>query len=645
MVSRGVARAALLIALVAAIPAGAGAAAPDPAHLEELVARARAEKLADDPGWLRLGHYQRTLTGGWKSQAEGKAFFRAPAGKTDPAAELEATLRGFFDDTPKRDELDDAQCRFPARFAFLRRRLEIDLSRLPQRRCPWLVDFLARTRPRGVTVVFSSYYLNNPASAFGHTLLRLDKEPEARSGKHFELLDYGANYSATVDTKNPFVYLAKGLAGGFRGEFQHYAYYYKVREYADFESRDLWEYDLALEPDEVALLGAHLWEVGGTWFRYWYLDENCSYHVLSALEAAAPRLELLSHVGRFVVLPSDTLQALFANPGLVRAVHYRPSIRTQFEARAQGLDADERRGVEALAHDPAAPLPASLGEAERAATLDAALDRFDLRNAKGILLGSDAEAGRRRQVLLERRAAEPGVSPPLVVPTPEDRRPEAGHGSSRAGAGGGWSSDRGGFALVDARLALHDLGDPSDGYPAYAQIEFLPARLRVYADGTKLQLDDLSLLKIVSLNPVSSFDLVPSWRLRVGATTVRDSACNGCLAGVGELGAGLDAAAGPLDVAALADTELVGAPALSGIDGAGVRLGVGPSALLRVRAGTHAALLLDARWRWLPFASPESTYALSAQLRIHATKNVSLSLEARRMPLEDALSAGVLGYF
>ena len=71
MVSRGVARAALLIALVAAIPAGAGAAAPDPAHLEELVARARAEKLADDPGWLRLGHYQRTLTGGWKSQAEG----------------------------------------------------------------------------------------------------------------------------------------------------------------------------------------------------------------------------------------------------------------------------------------------------------------------------------------------------------------------------------------------------------------------------------------------------------------------------------------------------------------------------------------------------------------------------------------------
>ena len=399
--ARKVAALLFFCSLLVSAPGPAGAAPPDPAHLEELLARARAGRLAADPGWLRLGHYQRTLTGGWKSQADGKEFFLAKGGKTDPAAELEATLRGFFDDAPKREELDDAQCRFPARFAFLGRRLGFDLARLPPRRCPKLEDFLARTRPRGVTLVFSSYYLNNPASSFGHTLLRLDKTGEARPEKRFELLDHGVDYSASVDTGNAVLYAAKGLLGFFKGEFKIYAYYYKVRQYGDYESRDLWEYELALLPEEVAMLAAHVWELGGTWFDYWYLDENCSYHVLSALEAAAPRLDLVSHVGRFVVLPSDTVLALFQNPGLVRAVHYRPSIRTQFEARARALGAAERRAVEELAHEPAAPLPASLGEAERAATLDAALDLFDLRNAKVILLGGDPEAARRRQVLLE----------------------------------------------------------------------------------------------------------------------------------------------------------------------------------------------------------------------------------------------------
>ena len=322
---------ALLVSLAAAAPATA-APAPDPSYLPELVLRARRLGLAEDPGWIRLGHWRRTVQGDWKSEVDGPAFFRALRGKTSPRAELEATLRGLFDARPVADELSDAQCRFPARFAFLARKLDVDPARLPPRACPRLEDFLGRVHARAVTLVFSSYYLNNPASAFGHTFLRLDKEEGARAGKEQELLDYGVDYAATVTTRNAVAYALNGLLGRFKGRFSHLAYYYKVRQYADAESRDLWEYDLALAPEEVALLTAHLWELGGTWFDYWYLDENCSYHVLAALEAAAPRLDLLSHVGAFGVLPSDTVQALFRNPGLVRDVHWRPSIRTQFEA-------------------------------------------------------------------------------------------------------------------------------------------------------------------------------------------------------------------------------------------------------------------------------------------------------------------------
>ncbi|HEY5678025.1 MAG TPA: DUF4105 domain-containing protein, partial [Myxococcales bacterium] len=112
-----------------------------------------------------------------------------------------------------------------------------------------------------MTLVFSSYYLNNPASAFGHTFLRLNKAAAAQSGRRFELVDSGIDYAATADTHNAILYAFKGLTGLFQGHWNNYPYFYKVREYADYESRDLWEYDLDLTPQETARLVAHLWEL------------------------------------------------------------------------------------------------------------------------------------------------------------------------------------------------------------------------------------------------------------------------------------------------------------------------------------------------------------------------------------------------
>src|SRR5262249_52394312 len=162
----------------------------------------------------------------------------------------------------------------------------------------------------------------NPASMYGHTFLRVNKATDTKPDeKRMELLDFGIGYGANVTTSDPFSYALFGLMGLFDGTFTNVPYYYKVREYNNFESRDLWSYELALTEDELDTLVAHFWEIGETAFPYFYLTRNCSYYLLSVIEAAAPRLQLLSKIP-FWVIPSDTVQALTETPDLVSKVSY-----------------------------------------------------------------------------------------------------------------------------------------------------------------------------------------------------------------------------------------------------------------------------------------------------------------------------------
>src|SRR5689334_13345303 len=65
------------------------------AEVERLVQLARDRRLAERPMWWRLLHYRSGIFG-VASEVDAGHFFNSPDGKTEPAAELDATLRGFF---------------------------------------------------------------------------------------------------------------------------------------------------------------------------------------------------------------------------------------------------------------------------------------------------------------------------------------------------------------------------------------------------------------------------------------------------------------------------------------------------------------------------------------------------------------------
>jgi len=643
-----------LLAIAVATPAVAIAAEPkaDPSYLPELLAAIKTRSLAEERGWLRLGHWRKGLLGGWESEADGPAMFLSPRGKTDPAAELEATLTGFFASTTPASEgatladpsLEHPMCRFPARFAWLAGAIPLDLDRLPPRSCPRFDAFWKKVSARSATLVFSSYYLNNPASAFGHTFLRLNKEEVARGGERLDLIDQAVDFAAVTDTSNAILYAFEGVFGFFRGEFSARPYFYKVREYADFESRDLWEYELDFDQRKLAMLVAHLWELGQTWFDYYYVTENCSYHVLGALEAADPGVDLLSHVGP-VTLPADSVKALFRNPVLVRAVRFRPSARTQLAARTAGLTGPDLDVVETLAE---AGDAASLGKmpvAGRVGVLDAALDLVDVRHGREIVTGADPAADALRQKLLETRSALGVPSPPLGIVPPSSGGPERGHGSLRLGLGGAASRADGATAVLEGRLALHDLTDPPAGFSPRTQIEFLKARVTLADRSRVLHLEDASIVEVTSLNAIDRFERRLSWKMRLGATRVADAGCNGCVAGLFTVGGGpgFVSADGVFSAALTADAELLGAPDLHGLSGTGFRPGVGPGLLLRLLGGERAALLGTATWRYLPLASTRTSYDLGLETRLHLGA-VSLAARWRKAPAAEEIGLVLLWY-
>ena len=94
-----------------------------------VVADERMREIATHRVWLTLLHHEPSLIGAATHSAiNGSEFFLSDTGASDLLAELEATLEAL------RENTHEVQCRFPARFIWLRK--QIALARdLPKKEC------------------------------------------------------------------------------------------------------------------------------------------------------------------------------------------------------------------------------------------------------------------------------------------------------------------------------------------------------------------------------------------------------------------------------------------------------------------------------------------------------------------------------
>ena len=486
-------------------------AAQNSTSLATLISAASAKNLATNPQWLAFVHYKPTFRNHWRSQVDSPQFFMSDTGKNSPEAELNATLAAFYSSKAKPPLRLTAYCRFVARRHWLAEQLPEFVNFVPEQDCPEFDRYVDYLDAETLTLVFPSTHPNSPSSAFGHTLLRVDKKdqrPESR------LLNMSINFAAEVPPDvSGAAYAIKGLGGGFRGRFTLLPYHLKLREYGQIENRDTWEYPLSLDKTKVDLVLRHTYEMLISHYDYYFFSENCSYHLLSLLDVAFPDKPLTDNFPLWTI-PVDTIRML-ENRGLASDPRFVPSAISTLRARRSQLPpADAALTLQALDNGLAAIQESlqQLPPARQAGILDLLSDyeRYKRLESDSSARGSNDK----ERAILSLRSKLRVKSEPVEVEQPA-ASPESGHGTSRIAVEYHYNEDQANTVELSYRGAYHDFRDPSKGYNDKAAIEIGLFGVAYDTEEEEAYLSRVTLISIESIEPRGAFFKPLSWRTNI----------------------------------------------------------------------------------------------------------------------------------
>ena len=587
----------------------------DTAYVNYLLNEAAQKKLHNERYWHILLHYKKTLRGA-ESVIDDPRFFLAQDGKYNPQAELEATLRAFFN--PPDDPANPPLCRFIARYRWLREQLGFDEAKLPIASCRKFEKTMEVIRPKAATLIFPAAYMNNPASMFGHTFINIETENRSK------LLSHAVNYSAFTNETNGLVFALKGLSGFYKGYFSILPYYEKVQEYSDINQRDIWEYRLNFIEAEVNRMVMHIWELQGIYSYYYFFDENCSYHILFLLEAARPSLHLTDRPNQWVI-PIDTVRSL-QDAGVIESAEYRPSRATKIRYNASSLNRPQQAaaiGLSRGAIDPESILRQDIPEREKKGMLDLAAEYLQYSYVKKDIV-KDRYTALFLRLLKARSTLGNKAALPPEPPAPAD--PMQGHNSNRLALGFGVKKGTW-FEEIRLRPAYHTLLDYDAGYERGAQIQFMNAALRYYSAKNDVQLKSLDVIDIISLSPRDLLFKPLSWKVKTGFRQQLLQDGDDHLVYQLNTGGGFAYTSKSIG---LYYAMVEGDVNLSGSFKENYALGIGASAGLKKNVTDWWTMLLEARSLYYGLGDEHKTFALSMKQNIALSAQRSFSWEVSR---------------
>ncbi|WAU77495.1 Lnb N-terminal periplasmic domain-containing protein [Acinetobacter sp. TR3] len=468
--------------------------------LQKYLDLAQQKQLDHQTTWQRLMYADQKQN----SEVTYAGYFYAKDGKTNLKSELQANIKALFLEAPDNQSI---RCKFPARSRWLMQQLDIDVQQLPKVNCVEFNDWINQIKPHKATLVYATDFMGNPSSMFGHTLLRLDPKDQ----KQLNLVSYAVNYAATVKGDDNWSYAWKGLTGQYPGEYSLMPYYRKVKEYGDFESRDLWEYELNLTPEKTHFLVEHIWEMQHVSFPYYFVSDNCAYRLLGLIDLVRPDLNLKQQFS-YAAIPIETLKAV-DQQALVKEVVYRPALETQLLSQAKQHGTDLAKIAHQIAFIETDQVQSTLktySQQDQAKILEMAYDDLYLQYISRQVDANIAQP-KLRQLLAERSQIQ--VEKQRQQPERPKMQPVEGHHARNLSVNVGEVQGQK-FVELGQRQAYHDLIDPQGGYRTGTQLLFLDGSLQYRDD--KLKLEHLDLLSVNSYNPVQPFKSPLTWGFNLG---------------------------------------------------------------------------------------------------------------------------------
>ena len=471
----------------------------------------QADNLAQHTTWRRLLYFiddnKSIFTKNTNNSViDNPKFFLSATGQQDSAAELDATLVALAQEFTRARSTantssnahiaanDSVLCRFPARVKWLTDSLNFHDAQL-QIDCPKLDAWMTELAPAQLSVMFAEEYLDNPISGFGHTLMRIDS---AASAADFNQIHHAYALNDTVDgdsSDNFILYAIKSATGRYNNLIEIDPYPKKLAEYLKTDERDSWTYELNLTPDEVQQIMLHVWETKDLALPYYFATDNCASEILRLIDVVRPDEHLLSQLP-YAVIPSDVVNLLQKNQ-LLASSRFTPS------------DSSVRQ--------------AQLNQAKQQAKLTSKdqlgyhqLSNSEIEAIKSVDSNPASSMATDGQTLL-----------PLAIAA-SDNNPLDRHSLQRGHIGIGNRGDNS-YIDVGLRAGFHDTLDRPTGFHQFFDLEGLEATLRFYDNHNdkgeqprKVELQNFTLIRGRSFNPVNTAQKGKTWGASVEATRVND---------------------------------------------------------------------------------------------------------------------------
>jgi hypothetical protein len=464
----------------------------------------KIEKLAQHTTWRRLLYFyddKNSVLGKNKTESlvDDSSFFLSKNGQRDSGAELDAMLVALAQElASSANDNNQAKnvtnnnsvlCRFPARVAWLTEVLAIDTASLSAD-CPELDEWMQTIAPEQLSIMFAQEYLDNPLSAFAHTLLRIDSKASIADPNQIDKA-YALNYTVDGDPNDSFpIYATKSMIGSYNSAIEIDPYPEMLAKYLQDDERDTWTYQLSLTPAEVQQIMRHVWETKALKMPYYFTTDNCASEILRLIDVVRPQQNLLSQLS-YAVVPSDVIQ-LLSDKQLLASTTYTPADNT---LRQSQLNEKKQQRAQLGYHNSAKQTVNEIKSAQ--------LNPISSMSADG-------------QTLLKRQID-------VSDNNPIDRHPLQ---LGTIGIGQRGDDD---YMDIGFRAGFHDTLDHASGYPQFFNLEGLAATLRLYdTDDNKpsqpdsVVLQNVTLIRGRSFNPVNAAKKGNTWGASIEATRVND---------------------------------------------------------------------------------------------------------------------------